>query len=157
MKRHMWIALMVVGISGTSWGAMIVTSSGGSIGVMGGQTVGHVVLPGTCGGNFGVHIGMLPTMMDYSGFAICGNNTLCGGDSDPCGGNDPQPPSCKPDCWPRWPVWRWPWCGVETSSSSTSIAIASGPGSSATAETSGISTAPGSSSSSYSYAHSVNP
>jgi len=157
MKRHMWVFLAVLGIGTTSWGGVMVATSGGHIGMTSSHMVGGVPLSGMCSRNVGVYIGMSHAMMNRYVVVICGSQKPCGEVPDPCGPSKPKPPSCKPVCQPHWPTWCWPWGGVATSSSSTSIAMASGPGSSATAENSGFATAPGSSSSSYSYAHSVNP
>ncbi|MDI6449546.1 hypothetical protein [Anaerobaca lacustris] len=157
MKKTVWAFLVVVAVSSTSWGAILTASSAGGIGMVGGQTVGRVLLPGAAGADIGVHIGVQHTVINAGGAVISGSNALCGGNPSSCGGGNQQPPVYYPGCWPSWPYWCWPWGGVATSSTSTSTATASGPGTSATAETSGVSIAPGSSSSSHSYAHSVNP
>jgi hypothetical protein len=156
-KRHAWVFLTVLAISGTTWGAMVTTGSAGGIGMIGGQTVGVVHVPGTYGGNAGVHVSVLDMATNAVGTVITGNNTLCQEGSVLCGGNDQQAPPCHTGCWPYWPNWFWPWGNVVTSSNSTSTTTANGPGCSATAETSGMSVGPGSSSSSHSYAQSVNP
>jgi hypothetical protein len=157
MKRTVWIAFVVVAISSTSWGTILTAAEAGGIGMVGGRTIGRVLLPGMFGQDIGVHIGVQHTVINAGGAVVSGSNTLSGGNYSQCGGNNQQPPTCTLGCWPNWPNWYWPWGGVATSSMSTSTTTANGPGTSATAETSGMSVAPGSSSSSHSYAHSVNP
>lgn len=156
-KRYAGVFLAVLAISGTTWGAMVTTGSAGGIGMIGGQTVGVVHVPGMYGGNAGVHVSVLDMATNAVGTVITGNNTLCHEGSALCGGNDQQTPPCHTGCWPYWPIWFWPWGNVTTSSNSTATTVANGPDCRSVAETSGFSSGPGATSTSHSYAESVNP
>jgi hypothetical protein len=156
MKRYAWVFLAVAATSSTAWGYIMTTASAGGIGMVGGQTVGRVLLPGMYGGDIGLHVSVLDLATSAIGTVICGSNTS-NGNSNPCSGNDQPNPPCSTGCWPNWPNWCLPWGNVTTSSNSTSTTTANGPDCTATAETSGLSVGPGCSSSSHSYAQSVNP
>jgi hypothetical protein len=149
MKRFVWVVLALLAISSTSWGELVTSGSAGGVGMVDGQTIGRILVPGWSTESAGAHIGVQHSVMNAGGTSIygttnnmlcnvlynlswggstecgsandqCGgNNDQCGGNNDQCGGNNDQQ---DPPCNPGcWPNWPSWYCpwGNVTTSSNS--------------------------------------